>query len=322
MFAEAYKRAFGVLKSKPIRLWGLSLLVGFISVISILFSLGFLPIGIAFVMVIRCGMTKVYLDGLKGSEVNADQIFEGCKSGKSFFRFAGGMAWKSLWEMIWSLLAIVAIYFGFVPALLSGGLFRAFGSYGYGYGSSFAATLGATVVWLLVAVIGFIPAIYKSYEYRFTPYILITRPDVNATAALRLSKQLTKGKKGQMFLADLILVGGFYVIYFVLSMLGKIPYIGVLFAIIALLVSLAYSLFAPIFTGLYQAAFFEMPVQPRQTPYNNMNPNPNFNQNQNFNQNPNYQQNPNMNQNFNPNPNFNQNPNYPQNPNQNFNQNV
>ena len=320
MFAEAYKRAFGVLKSKPIRLWGLSLLVGFISVISILFSLGFLPIGIAFVMVIQCGMTKVYLDGLKGQEVNADQIFEGCKSGKSFFRFAGGMAWKSLWEMIWSLLAIVAIYFGFVPALLSGGLFSAFGGYGYGYGSSLAATLGATVVWLLVAVIGFIPAIYKSYEYRFTPYILITRPDVNATAALRLSKQLTKGKKGQMFLADLILVGGFYVIYFVLSMLGKIPYIGVLFAIIALLVSLAYSLFAPIFTGLYQAAFFEMPVQPRQNPYNNMNPNPNFNQNQNFNPNPNYQQNPNMNQNFNPN--FNQNPNYPQNPNQNFNQNV
>ena len=68
MFAEAYKRAFGVLKSKPIRLWGLSLLVGFISVISILFSLGFLPIGIAFVMVIQCGMTKVYLDGLKAAK--------------------------------------------------------------------------------------------------------------------------------------------------------------------------------------------------------------------------------------------------------------
>ena len=320
MFAEAYKRAFGVLKSKPIRLWGLSLLVGFISVISILFSLWFLPIGIAFVMVIQCGMKKVYLDGLNGSAVNADQIFEGCKSGKSFFRFAGGMAWKALWEMIWSLLAIVAVYFGFIPALLSGGLFRAFDSYGYGYGPSLASTIGTTIVWILIAIIGFIPAIYKSYEYRFTPYILITRPEVNATAALRLSKQMTKGKKGQMFLADLILVGGFYVIYFVLTTLGKIPYIGILFMIIAFLVAIAYNLFAPIFTGLYQAAFFEMPVQPRQNPYNNMNPNPNFNQNQNFNPNPNYQQNPNMNQNFNPN--FNQNPNYPQNPNQNFNQNV
>lgn len=316
MFAEAYKRAFGVLKSKPIRLWGLSLLVGFISVISILFSLWFLPIGIAFVMVIRCGMTKVYLDGLKGQEVNADQIFEGCKSGKSFFRFAGGMAWKALWEMIWSLLAIVAVYLGFVPALLSGGLFRAFGGYGYGYGygPSLASTIGTTIVWILVAIIGFIPAIYKSYEYRFTPYILITRPEVNATEALRLSKQMTKGKKGQMFLADLILAGGFSVLHLVLTTLGKIPYIGILFMIIAFLVSIAYNLFAPIFTGLYEAAFFEMPVQPRQNSYNNMNPN--FNQNQNFNQNPNYQQNPNMNQNFN------QNPNYPQNPNQNFNQNV
>ena len=89
MFADAYKRAFEVLKSKPIRLWGLSLLVGFVSVVAIMFSLGFLPIGIAFCMVIECGMTKVYLDGLKGKEVNSDQIFEGCKSGKSFFRIAG-----------------------------------------------------------------------------------------------------------------------------------------------------------------------------------------------------------------------------------------
>lgn len=91
MFADAYKRAFEVLKSKPIRLWGLSLLVGFVSVVAIMFSLGFLPIGIAFCMVIECGMTKVYLDGLKGKEVNSDQIFEGCKSGKSFFRIAGAV---------------------------------------------------------------------------------------------------------------------------------------------------------------------------------------------------------------------------------------
>ena len=59
MFVEAYKRAFGVLKSKPIRLWGLSLLVGVISIVSVLFSLWFLPVGIAFCMVIECGMATV-----------------------------------------------------------------------------------------------------------------------------------------------------------------------------------------------------------------------------------------------------------------------
>lgn len=282
MFVEAYKRAFNVLKSKPIRLWGLSLLVGFISIVSILFSLWFLPIGMAFVMVIECGMTKVYLDGLQGKEVNADQIFDGCKSGKSFLRLAGGMAWKFLWETIWSALALVACFAGILPAVLGGGLLAGMSHGLYGRPNPFAI-IGSVLLWFVVLVIGLIPAIYKSYEYRFTPYILITRPDVNATAALRLSKHMTKGKKGQMFLADLVFGIVFTVVRLLLGMFGAIPVIGVLFAAISVLVSIIYSLFAPIFTGLYQAAFFEIPAQPK-NPMNaydggaNPNPDPNVNQ--------------------------------------------
>lgn len=153
-------------------------------------------------MVIECGMTKVYLDGLKGKEVNSGQIFEGCKSGKSFFRIAGGMAWKALWQLIWAMIAVVAFYVGIIPTILStGAMARVFGGYGYGYGMSAVSFFGSFFLWIVVAIIGLVPAIYKSYEYRFTPYILMTRPEVNATAALRLSKELTKGKKGQMFLA-------------------------------------------------------------------------------------------------------------------------
>ena len=74
------------------------------------------------------------------------------------------------------------------------------------------ATLGSAVLWLVVVVLGIIPGIYKSYQYRFVPYILITRSDVNATAALRLSKEMTKGKKGQMFLADIVLGAGMAVV--------------------------------------------------------------------------------------------------------------
>ena len=265
MFADAYKRAFEVLKSKPIRLWGLSLLVGFVSVVAIMFSLGFPPIGIAFCMVIECGMTKVYLDGLKGKEVNSDQIFEGCKSGKSFFRIAGGMAWKALWQLIWAMIAVVAFYVGIIPTILStGAMARVFGGYGYGYGMSAVSFFGSFFLWIVVAIIGLVPAIYKSYEYRFTPYILMTRPEVNATAALRLSKELTKGKKGQMFLADLILVGAYTVVWIVLSVFSAIPFIGVLFAVVSVLVSVVYALFAPIFTGLYQAAFYDNGSTPAQ----------------------------------------------------------
>ena len=203
------------------------------------------------------------MDGLKGQEVNADQIFDGCKSGKSFFRLAGGMAWKSLWEMIWSLLAIAAAYIGIIPVVLSSGVFS-----GFYYRPNVLAFVGSMALWLVVFVVGLVPAIYKSYEYRFTPYILITRPDVNATAALRLSKEMTKGKKGQMFLADLVFVGVVFILNVVLAVFGAIPFIGILFKLISLIVSILYSLFAPIFTGLYQAAFFELPVQP-QNPYAN-----------------------------------------------------
>ncbi len=266
MFVEAYKRAFGVLKSKPIRLWGLSLLVGVISIVSVLFSLWFLPVGIAFCMVIECGMAKVYLDGLKGKEVNTDQIFEGCKSGKAFFRIAGGMAWRSLWEFIWSLVAVVAYFFGMTPVIFSvsslGRMLTHSYSYGYDYGFGSVATLGSAVLWLVVVVLGIIPGIYKSYQYRFVPYILITRSDVNATAALRLSKEMTKGKKGQMFLADIVLGAGVAVVMLVLSLFGAIPVIGELFRFLAVVVNIIYGLFAPIFLGLSRAAFYEeVPAQ-------------------------------------------------------------
>ena len=56
MFVEAYKKAFGVLIKKPIMLWGLSLLSVVITGVASVFSIGFLPIGIAFNFLINCGM--------------------------------------------------------------------------------------------------------------------------------------------------------------------------------------------------------------------------------------------------------------------------
>jgi len=101
-----------------------------------------------------------------------------------------------------------------------------------------------TFIWCLVPVAGII----KAYSYRFTPYILITRPDVTATQALRLSMQMTKGKKGQMFLADLC----FGVAIGILAALCAIPVIGIIFVI----VMIAVALFSGIFVGLYGATFY------------------------------------------------------------------
>ena len=210
MFIEAYKRAFDVLKRKPFRLWGLSLLSVLICVLAVLLCLFFIPLGIAFAFVVSCGMAKVYLDGLEYREVNADQLFAGFKS---FIRIAGGMAWRFLWVLIWCLIPIAGPFI----------------------------------------------AIYKYYQYAFVPYILMTRPDVNATAALRLSKELTNGKKGHMFLADLVFGVAVWIVGMVFGGLGMIPFIGQLFALLYALLSLVIAAFSPIFEGLYRASFYLMP---------------------------------------------------------------
>lgn len=109
-----------------------------------------------------------------------------------------------------------------------------------------------TFIWCLVPIAG----IVKAYSYRFVPYILITRPDVSATQALRLSMQMTKGKKGQMFLADLCFFAGIFVVSLVLGLLATIRFIGPVFGLILFIFTVLVGLFSNIFVGLYSAAFY------------------------------------------------------------------
>ena len=68
--------------------------------------------------------------------------------------------------------------------------------------------------------------------------------------------EMTKGKKMQMFLADLCFGGGIFVVFFVLGLLCAIPVVGILFMLIAIVASIAVALFSSIFQGLYQTYFY------------------------------------------------------------------
>lgn len=112
-FMSAYLGAFSVLKGKPIRLWGLSLLHGLLSTLASL--LGAIPIiSIPLVYLLDLGMKAIYRDGLRGKEVNSDQLFMAFN--KRFLRFAGGMAWRDLWILIWCLIPIVGPIFAIIKA--------------------------------------------------------------------------------------------------------------------------------------------------------------------------------------------------------------
>ena len=212
MFLNAYKKALAVIMKKPLRLWGLSLMSGILVTITYLIC-GLIPaLSIAVCYIITSGMAKVYLDGLKGEEVESEQLFYGFANKP--VRVAGALAWRDLW----------------------------------------------LIIWCLVPIVGWIIAIVKAYQYRFVHYIVMTRPEVTATEALKLSMKLTEGKKLDMFLADLCYGVGILVVLFILVILSAIPYIGILFMLVLFLALILIFAFSGIFTGLYQAAFYEEEV--------------------------------------------------------------
>ena len=120
-------------------------------------------------------------------------------------------------------------------------------------------------LWFLIPIAGPFIAIYKGLSYAFTPYILNEEKSVGAMDALKKSMQDTQGYKLNMFVAVILPTVAFFVVTLVLSLLGLIPFVGVLFRIINFLVSLAYGLFAPMFLGLVKAGFYDYGKRPVRT---------------------------------------------------------
>ena len=112
-------------------------------------------------------------------------------------------------------------------------------------------------LWSLIPIVGPIFAIIKSYEHGLVPYILVKKPELNAIQARELSIEKTKGYKGQMFLADLIVLLMIGVAFGILAGLGSIRYVGVLFLIILVLLWICVAVLLPLFMGIVHAAFYE-----------------------------------------------------------------
>ncbi len=111
-------------------------------------------------------------------------------------------------------------------------------------------------IWSLIPIVGPVFGVIKSYEYRFAPIILMTRPEVAATDAIKLSQKQTEGYKGNMFLCDLIVWGAVVAVCLALVLLGFIPFVGYIFWAVLPLFMLAASAVSPLGFGLLRAAFY------------------------------------------------------------------
>ena len=61
-----------------------------------------------------------------------------------------------------------------------------------------------TLLWLLLFII---PGFVKAYEYSMIPYLLAENPNLSASQAFSLSKQMTTGQKMNLFVLDLSFLG-------------------------------------------------------------------------------------------------------------------
>lgn len=111
-------------------------------------------------------------------------------------------------------------------------------------------------LWSLIPIVGIVFGVIRAYEYAFVPYILMTRDDVRPTEAIKVSKAETMGYKGKLFGADLLLEGVYFVVILLLSLLSMIPYVGSVFTILRIVLTVVFGVLAPLFLGILHAAFY------------------------------------------------------------------
>lgn len=61
-----------------------------------------------------------------------------------------------------------------------------------------------TLLWLFLFIV---PGVVKAYEYSMIPYLLAENPNLSASQAFSLSKQMTTGQKMDLFVLDLSFLG-------------------------------------------------------------------------------------------------------------------
>lgn len=113
------------------------------------------------------------------------------------------------------------------------------------------------LLWALIPVVGPVIVIIKSLSYSMTPYILMTQPEISATEALKVSMKMTKGYKGNMFLTYSVFGVALWIVFFLLAIMTAIEVLSMVFGFLLMLAGLIVVLFAPLFTGLLQAAFYD-----------------------------------------------------------------
>jgi len=126
------------------------------------------------------------------------------------------------------------------------------------------AMFRVNIVVMLWTLLFIIPGYVKMYQYHMVPYILIENPGMSGKEAMRISREMTNGQKGNMFVLDLSFIGWallamlpyiiLYTIGFISLEAGAVA-IGILLVLLAVVVLIAALI---VFGIYYQATFVQL----------------------------------------------------------------
>ena len=95
------------------------------------------------------------------------------------------------------------------------------------YWNKFLLHLLKGIFMVLLCCLFIIPGIIFYYKYYFTSYILIEKPELSWKEAMKISKKMTDGHKGELFALDLSFIGWYFLEVITLGIVGiyVLPYV-------------------------------------------------------------------------------------------------
>jgi uncharacterized membrane protein len=196
--------------------------------LSILISILTLAATFLLINPISVGYTRWFLAN-RNEEVkpSISILFSFFKSGK-YGQTVAGMAWYTLWMMIWAYVASMCmIPFIIMLSIILFMVIFAFASSAVGseasinsgksldYGDVSRNFMDIAPILLIIMLILFVLGLAgylviilnRKYAYMFTPFILAEKSNIGSANALNLSKNMTRGIKGKLFMLDLSFIG-------------------------------------------------------------------------------------------------------------------
>jgi len=136
-------------------------------------------------------------------------LFSAFQQGR-YKKVASGMGWSLLWQMLWSLAATTLFIIPSVTLIFGTGAVAFFARESEISGLAVVITMMLGMVLYFVAMALYIAIILnRYYAYLYIPFILVDQPHLNFRETMDLSKQMTDGQKGRMWILDLSFIGWF-----------------------------------------------------------------------------------------------------------------